>query len=88
LIYFLNFIHSFNPKSFINRFFEFLIDTNDKKILENINSIFNSKNEYLKNIEIKTNNLIDLNILKCACFEEIVNHITLIDDNIHNIVID
>lgn len=62
-----------------------MIDTKDPQIINRIESLFDSTSENLKDIDIKSNNLIDLNILNCACFEEIINHITLFDDNINDI---
>jgi len=64
----------------------FLIDTKDLSIINHISEVIDKQREFIHKIEIKTNNEIDTNILCCAAFEEIVNHVIFFDDCINEIV--
>jgi hypothetical protein len=63
-----------------------LIDTKDETIIKNIIDIIDNQKESVHNVYLKTKNENDINILCCAAFDEIVNHVIFFDDNINEIV--
>jgi len=65
----------------------FLIDTSDSTVKYNLSNILDSHRSSIKNIHINTKFENDINILLCASFEEIINHIIFFDDNIDEIVV-
>lgn len=64
----------------------FLIDTIDEEILNTIDLILERNKSNVKKIELKTEINTDINIIICACFDEVINHVTLFDENINDIV--
>ncbi len=76
-----------NLLRFLKKFLLFIIDTNDDNIKNNISAILNSNKDSVKKIEIRTTNSNDINILICASFDEIINHLIFFDDNLNEIVI-